>query len=227
MFFNSIYESLMTIAKKSLCPSWCQLYYDSYDDLLHISSVLDEKEVYPLKEKIFCAFELTPLNKVKVVIIGQNPYPSLNRRTGLPRAQGLAFSVDPNDSIPPSLRHIFEDIGISPRSRNGDLTSWALQGVLLLNASLTFMPKDNPAKVQSSLWRPLLSKALYFIQKHNPNVVYVLLGSEAQKLESSLHGCIVLKAVHPVAARFVGSDVFHRVNEILIDHGNTPIDWYA
>ncbi|MGP4714513.1 uracil-DNA glycosylase [uncultured Psychrobacter sp.] len=184
--------------------------------------------IYPPAPLMFNAFNLTPLSKVKVVILGQDPY----HRPG--QAMGLSFSVPKTIPKPPSLNNVLkemaDDIGLSP-SKHGDLTYWAQQGVLLLNSSLT-VREGEPNSHQNEGWEPFTDAVIDAVNEHTEHTVFILWGSKAQKkgkyINTDKH--LILTAVHPspLAANrggFFGSKPFSKTNEYLVQHGQTPIDW--
>lgn len=188
------------------------------------------KIIYPPESLVFNAFLHTPYEKVKVVIIGQDPY------HGPGQAHGLCFSVPCGIPLPPSLKNIFleleQDLGIPP-SQDGCLSSWAKQGVLLLNATLTVRagePKSHYGQGWEQFTDAVVAKLL---QREDP-IVFVLWGKSAQeKLEHILHNKktphAVLTAAHPspfsAHSGFFGCRHFSKVNAFLEQWGKTPIDW--
>ena len=231
-------------------PGWESVFWELEDEsnpnslvikqeLKDISMVLQEDEIkhgtwFPLKKDLFKAFDLTPLTNVRVVIIGQNPYPQTNLHTGLPRAQGLSFSVSKDDDIPSSLRNIFTELKSKscipdyPDPMSGDLTGWARQGVFLLNSCLTVRP--NQPESHGQVWMPIIRDVLQAIAEANPTAIYLLWGKPAQSLRKYIgERSIILTAAHPsgLSARrgFFGSCHFRQVNEILMKRGEAPIDW--
>lgn len=187
-----------------------------------------ETPIYPPQKLVFNALNLTPFEKVKVIIIGQDPYHGPNQ------ANGLAFSVKPNISIPPSLRNIFKelktDIDGFSYPNNGDLTSWAKQGILLLNTSLTV--KMQKAGSHSNIgWEIFTDKLVECLNKEKEGLIFVLWGSHAQRkgvnIETNKH--FIIKSAHPspLSAHrgFFGSKPFSKINEILKNQGLEEINW--
>ena len=192
-----------------------------------IMKLYDEKTIYPLKENIFNAFKLTSFENVKVVIVGQDPY------HGEGEAHGLSFSVQDNVKIPPSLQNIYkelyDDLGVLPKD-NGDLTGWALQGVLLLNSVLT-VEKDKAASHRNLGWELLTDYIIKILNLKEETVVFILWGNfakEKAKLITNPHHYIVMSP-HPspfsAYSGFFGSKPFSKTNEFLVKNGLTPIDW--
>ncbi|GAJ28419.1 uracil-DNA glycosylase [Acidomonas methanolica] len=193
--------------------------------------LLEEKArgqvIFPKGSDIFRALDLTPLNKVKVVILGQDPY------HGDGQAQGLCFSVRPRIRIPPSLVNIYKelesDLGI-PRAHHGCLDAWARQGVLLLNSVLT-VERGRAASHQGKGWERFTDAVIARVNGLPHPVVFMLWGSYAQRkaafVDSSRH--LVLKAAHPspLSAHngFFGCRHFSKANDFLVSHGEAPIDW--
>lgn len=185
------------------------------------------KTIYPPGPLIFNAFNHTPFEKVKVVIIGQDPY------HGPGQAHGLSFSVPKGVDLPPSLQNIFKEIAADlniKMSRNGDLTAWADQGVLLLNATLT-VEQAKAGAHQNKGWEQFTDAAIAALNQHREHLVFVLWGSYAQKkgdvIDAKRH--LVLKSVHPspLSAHrgFFGNRQFSTINQYLVEHGQAPIDW--
>ncbi len=184
------------------------------------------KSILPSSGKIFNALSLTPLNDVKVVILGQDPYPTLGY------ANGLAFSVSPGVDLPRSLQNIFKeletDLGI--KRSNGDLTDWAKQGVLLLNTSLTVI-EGNPGSHSNIGWNHLTTEIIRTINDEKHNVVFVLWGNYAQTkacfIDPDKHHVIMSSHPSPLSARvsFFGSKLFSRTNKFLEENNITPINW--
>ncbi|WFF39390.1 uracil-DNA glycosylase [Moraxella nasibovis] len=186
------------------------------------------KTIYPPKDKIFNALNTTPLSKVKVVILGQDPY------HGAGQAMGLSFSVPKIIPKPPSLQNILKelaaDLGI-PVSAHGDLTHWANQGVLLLNATLT-VENGQAGSHQNRGWEEFTDAVIDVINKQTERTVFILWGSYAKKkgrfIDISRH--LILTANHPspLSANrggFFGSRPFSQTNAYLMKFGKTPIDW--
>ncbi len=182
---------------------------------------------YPPGSHIFAAFDNTPFDQVKVVIMGQDPY------HGPGQANGLAFSVAPGVQIPPSLRNIFKEVSDdtgAPIPVDGDLTRWARQGVLLLNASLTV--REHQPKSHSGIgWERFTEAAVRLLAEQRDHLVFLLWGSDAIRrgdfIDRSRH--LVMTCVHPsplsASRGFFGNHQFTRANEYLVAHGKTPIVW--
>lgn len=187
-----------------------------------------DKIIYPPNHLIFNALNTTPLDRVKVVILGQDPYHGPNQ------AHGLSFSVQKGVALPPSLRNIFHelhaDIGVE-RPKHGDLTHWAEQGVLLLNAVLT-VEAGQPTSHQKRGWEEFTDHVIDVLNEQREHIVFILWGAYAQRkgqrINQDKH--LVLKAAHPspLAANrggFFGCKVFSKSNNYLKQHGIEPIDW--
>ena len=186
------------------------------------------KVIYPPRSLIFNALNTTPLNQVKVVIIGQDPYHGPNQ------AHGLSFSVQRGVALPPSLRNIFHelhtDLGV-PIPRHGDLTHWAEQGVLLLNSVLT-VEAGQPTSHQKQGWEDFTDHVIDVLNQQREHIVFILWGAYAQRkgqrIDPNKH--LILKAAHPspLAANrggFFGCKVFSKSNNYLKQNGIEPIDW--
>ena len=186
-----------------------------------------EVRVFPEEKNVFNALELTPFESVKVVILGQDPY------HGFGQAHGLSFSVQKGIPLPPSLRNIYkelqEDIG-GEFPTEGDLSHWAKQGVLLLNTVLT-VEEGNANSHKGKGWERLTNRLIESLNELNHPVIFILWGKPAQDKEKLIinPNHVILKAPHPSPLSayrgFFGSKPFSRVNDILIQQGQTPIRW--
>lgn len=186
-----------------------------------------KKIIYPKGADIFKAFEYAPVDKVKVVIVGQDPY------HGLGQAHGLCFSVPQGIALPPSLQNIYkelqDDLGIKP-AKHGCLISWAKQGVLLLNSVLTVENKM-AASHQGKGWEQFTDKVISVLNQQSKPIAFVLWGAYAQRkgqaIDTTKH--LVIKSVHPsplsVYRGFFGSKPFSQINDFLVKTGQTPINW--
>ena len=186
------------------------------------------KVIYPPSSLIFNALNTTPLDQVKVVIIGQDPYHGPNQ------AHGLSFSVQRGVALPPSLRNIFHelhtDLGV-PIPKHGDLTQWAEQGVLLLNSVLT-VEAGQPTSHQKQGWEDFTDHVIDVLNQQREHIVFILWGAYAQRkgqrIDPNKH--LILKAAHPspLAANrggFFGCKVFSKSNNYLKQNGIEPINW--
>lgn len=192
-----------------------------------INNLYNNKIIYPEKHNVFRALKLTPYHNVKVVIMGQDPY------HGEREANGLSFSVSKGITLPPSLRNIYkelyDDLSIE-RNNNGDLSDWAREGVLLLNAVLT-VEKDKPASHRNFGWELLTDYIIKVLNEKNEPVVFILWGNfakaKAKYITNPNH--LVLTSPHPspFSARsgFFGSKPFSKTNSYLISKGIAPIKW--
>jgi uracil-DNA glycosylase len=187
------------------------------------------KKIYPKGCEYFNAFNCTPLDRVRVVILGQDPY------HGPGQAHGLCFSVQNGVAVPPSLINIFKeirsDLGLPPEAfPHGNLKSWADQGVLLLNSVLT-VEAGRAASHQGKGWEAFTDRAVSILNEKKDHVVFMLWGSYAQQkgavIDAKRH--LVLKAPHPspLSAHrgFLGCRHFSKANRYLVEHGSAPIDW--
>ena len=185
--------------------------------------------VYPAPKNIFRAFDLCPFDKVKVVILGQDPY------HGVGQANGLAFAVEDSQAVPPSLQNIFKEIASDcgyPMStkHGGDLTRWAEQGVLLLNATLT-VRAHSAGSHQGKGWEQFTDAVIRTLSEEREHLVFMLWGNYAKAkgahIDRTKH--LVLEAPHPspfsAYSGFFGCKHFSKANEYLISHNETPIDW--
>lgn len=221
------------IVQPDIEESWMKIlsseFYAPYMTTLK-TFLLEEKKqhiVYPPGNEIFSAFNYTPFHQVKVVILGQDPY------HGTGQAHGLCFSVKKGIKPPPSLVNIFkelqQDVGITPPP-HGELTSWAKQGVLLLNATLT-VRAGNAGSHQGKGWETFTDAAIRAISENHTGIVFLLWGKYAQAKESLINTSthIILKAPHPspfsAHTGFLGCRHFSKTNEELEKQGKEKINW--
>ena len=201
---------------------------DYYQELLaFVQKRREEVSVFPEEKNVFRALELTPFESVKVVILGQDPY------HGFGQAHGLSFSVQKGTPLPPSLKNIYkelqEDIG-GGLPTEGDLSHWAKQGVLLLNTVLT-VEEGNANSHKGRGWERLTNRLIESLNELKHPVIFILWGKPAQDKEKLITNPnhVLLKAPHPSPLSayrgFFGSKPFSKVNDILIQQGQTPIRW--
>lgn len=185
------------------------------------------KQCFPPAGQIFNAFDSCPFDKVKVVIIGQDPYHDVGQ------AHGLCFSVNDGVRIPPSLENIYKEIQRDlgkPVPQSGNLQRWAQQGVLLLNATLT-VEAHRPGSHQNKGWEELTDAAIMALNQRREHLVYMLWGSYAQRKGQFIdrHRNLVLTAVHPSPLSafrgFIGCGHFSKANNYLVQNGFEPINW--
>ena len=199
----------------------------TYNEVLDkVKKEYKQKVIYPEMDKIFNAFKLTSFENVKVVIIGQDPY------HGEGEANGLSFSINNGVKITPSLRNIFKelnsDLGIE--RKNTDLSGWAKQGVLLINAILT-VEKDKPLSHKSFGWQKITDYIIRYISDNKENVVFILWGKESQAkinlIDENKHYIIMSNHPSPLSASrgFFGSKPFSKTNNYLKKNNQSVIDW--
>lgn len=183
--------------------------------------------VYPAKENLFQALERTPLDEVKVVILGQDPYHGPNQ------AQGFSFSVPASEKIPPSLQNIYKELEQEygkPVKRSGDLSDWADQGVLLLNTILS-VEQGKPLSHQNLGWQDFTDDILKALNEQKQPIVFLLWGAQARKAKRFLTNPnhLVLESAHPsplsASRGFFGNSHFKTANDFLEQHGSAGIDW--
>jgi uracil-DNA glycosylase len=213
--------------------SWRQVLQPEFDkpyfELLtnFVRNAYRTTQCFPPAGQIFRAFDLCPFNRVRVVIIGQDPYHDFNQ------AHGLCFSVQDGVRVPPSLENIYKELNRDlgkPIPTSGNLTHWAEQGVLLLNATLT-VEAHRAGSHQGKGWEELTDAAIQALNNQRENVVFMLWGSYAQRkgqfIDRRRH--LVLTAVHPSPLSayrgFIGCGHFSQANAYLQQHGQTPINW--
>jgi uracil-DNA glycosylase len=212
--------------KARLLPEFSKPYMHDLRAFLRREATA-KKKIFPRGSEFFAAFNDTPFDKVKVVILGQDPY------HGPGQAHGLSFSVRPGVDIPPSLHNIYKelqnDLGIPP-AEHGFLESWAKQGVLLLNATLS-VEAGRAGSHQNKGWEQFTDAVIEHLNREREHLVFVLWGSYAQKkgahIDRRKH--LVLSSPHPspLSAHrgFFGSKPFSKINKYLQAHGQTPIHW--
>ena len=216
-----------------IAEPWKALLQDEFDKpyfeelVRFVKSEYSSTTIYPAAKNIFRAFDRCPLDKLKVVIIGQDPY------HGEGQAHGLCFSVEDGVAFPPSLQNIFKEIASDlgkPTPANGCLDRWAEQGVLLLNAVLT-VRAHQAASHAGRGWEQFTDAVVRKISEQREGIVYMLWGSYAQKkgAVADPHKNLILKSVHPsplsVYRGFFGCKHFSRANEYLQSIGREPVDW--
>lgn len=192
-----------------------------------VENEYNTKTIFPPRDYIFNALKLTPYKNVKVVIVGQDPY------HGVGEAHGLSFSVQKGIKVPPSLKNIYkelyDDLGITPYEE-GDLSAWAKQGVLLLNAVLT-VEKDKPASHRKLGWERLTDYIIKKLNNKEEPVVFILWGNFAKEKRGFITNPkhLVLTSAHPSPFSanygFFGSKPFSKTNDFLIKNGLEPINW--
>ena len=215
-------------------PSWAEHLQDEFEKAYFeeltafVKNEYKNGKVYPLPKNIFRAFDLCPFEKVKVVILGQDPY------HGVRQANGLAFAVESTEKIPPSLQNIFKEIesdfGKQLTHTDGDLSRWAQQGILLLNATLT-VRAGSAGSHQEKGWEQFTDAVIKTLSEEREHLVFMLWGNYAKAkgahIDRSKH--LVLEAPHPspfsAASGFFGCKHFSKANEYLITHNQSPIDW--
>lgn len=211
--------------KKALAGTFEEPYFQ--DLAAFVRNEYETKTVYPPPRFLFHAFELTPFDAVRVVILGQDPY------HGAGQAHGLCFSVPDGTTVPPSLRNVYQeihdDLGV-PVPASGTLESWARQGVFLLNATLTVVA-HSPGSHQYKGWEEFTDAVIRTLSDKKEHLVFILWGRYAQNksvlIDASKH--LILTAAHPspysAANGFFGCKHFSTTNEYLKTHGLVPIVW--
>ena len=216
-----------------IAESWKNLLADEFEKpyfaqlVSFVHSEYATHRIFPRGSNIFRAFDKCPFDKLKVVIIGQDPY------HGEGQANGLCFSVNPGVPFPPSLQNIFQEVSNdtgAPIPADGDLDRWAEQGVLLLNSVLT-VRAHQAASHAGHGWEQFTDAVVQAIDRNKQNIVYMRWGSYAQRkgaIADPEHNCI-LKAVHPSPLSayrgFIGCRHFSLANQYLVAHGIEPIVW--
>lgn len=221
LFIDNIHDSWKSILKEEFSSE----YFSELCSFLE--SEYKTEEIYPEKENIFNAFNSTPLNNVKVVILGQDPY------HGKGQAHGLCFSVQHGIKPPPSLVNIFKEIYSDlniPIPNHGYLQSWADQGILLLNAILT-VRANTPGSHQKQGWERFTDSVIRKISEEKEGIVFLLWGkyaeSKAELIDKTKHHVLTAPHPSPFSANrgFFGCRHFSKTNEILKTQGKEPINW--
>jgi len=216
-------------------PTWEAVFESAKDELKDISDILEEDRPngrrVPDNCDLFRVFYLTPLHKVKVVIVGQDPYINI-LPDGTPQATGVAFSVPRHAPIPPSLKNIYKVMKSTMPNFNipnhGNLESLCIEGVFLLNGCLT--TRVGEANSHKQVWEGFIKKVITAILDTNPKVIFLLWGNEAQKFKKMIGGrATILETSHPSPLgfhkAFVHSNHYNEVNDILLKQKKDPINW--
>ncbi len=211
--------------KKALSHEWEEPYFKELTAF--VGERYRNARIYPPGSRIFAAFDECPFNNVKVVILGQDPY------HGPGQANGLCFSVNPGVAMPPSLINIFKEIQSdtdAPMPDNGDLSRWASQGVLLLNATLT-VEEHRAGSHQGKGWETFTDHVISTLSQQRDNLVFILWGSYAKSksalIDHQRHMVLTSPHPSPLSAHrgFFGNHHFSTANAYLASHGRTPIIW--
>jgi uracil-DNA glycosylase len=234
LFITFLKEFICTVITKSeLNDSWYEVLKSEFSSSYMADlSIFLEKEffdyaVFPPKQLVFECFNRTPESKVKALILGQDPYHGINQ------AHGLSFSVQGAQRMPPSLRNILKELRFEYESltmSSGDLSSWADQGVLLMNSTLT-VRQSEPGSHQNMGWERFTDAVVEHLSNEREDIVFILWGkfaqSKARLIDQTKH--LVLMAPHPspfsAHKGFFGCGHFLKANEYLIEKGYDPIDW--
>ncbi len=216
-----------------IAKNWFELLKDEFntENYKNLEKFLGEEykkyTIYPVAEDIFNALNLVPYKNVKVVIIGQDPYHEPNQ------AMGLSFSVPKETDIPPSLQNIYKEINSdvgAPIPTHGDLTSWAKQGVLLLNSVLT-VRRGQANSHKNKGWEQITTKIIEKLNEREEPIVFMLWGRNAKEIGQNINSQkhLVLMAAHPSPLSayngFFGCKHFSKANKFLKEHNMEPIDW--
>lgn len=211
--------------KKILEKEFKKEYFKKLNDF--VENERKSHTIYPPKDDVFSAFNLTSRKNTKIVIIGQDPYHGENQ------AHGLCFSVKPGNKIPPSLRNIYkelkDDIGCDI-PENGYLVNWAKQGILMINAVFT-VRKGKANSHKNKGWETFTTEIIKSLSNKKEPVIFILWGNFAQKFEKYLdnNNHLIIKSYHPsplsASRGFFGTKPFSRCNEFLINNNIEPIDW--
>lgn len=212
--------------KEALADEFRKSYFQDLSDF--VRHQYTSKEIFPAPQNLFSAFAQTPFDQVKVVILGQDPY------HGKGQAHGLSFSVQKGVRVPPSLQNIYKeiesDLEIHPDTENGDLSRWATQGVLLLNATLT-VEEGMPGSHQGKGWEQFTDAVIQTLSDKKEHLVFILWGNYARTKGASIdrEKHLVLESPHPSPFSayngFFGSKPFSTTNDYLQSHRKNKINW--
>lgn len=227
-YFRSMEVKLNRSWKEALTAEFEKDYFKSLTQFVKSEYEAHRNAIFPEGSEIFRAFDACPFDQVKVVILGQDPYPTRGH------AHGLCFSVGEKVSpLPKSLNNIFKelesDLGIAPRA-NGDLNHWANQGVLMLNTVLTVREGEANSHAKKG-WEIFTDAVIQVLAKKKTGIVYILWGSKAQEKAQSVDEStnLVIRSPHPSPLSsyrgFFGSKPFSRTNDYLVEHGSGSIEW--
>lgn len=210
--------------------TWEELFMKNKDILEKILTKVDPVRI-PLPVDVFEAYHVTPLPFVRVVIIGEDPYPTTDNLTKLPHAKGLSFSYSSKNGFSPSMKNVVKELERTYPGivlNHSCLMSWAYQGVLLLNTSLTFSSKEEKT-AHIAAWKDFIDETIKEILAMNPDCIFVAWGGKAKTLLSKFQIKNLLTSPHPspinTTGGFVGNNHFIKINEILVSKGEYPIDW--
>ena len=211
---------------------WTEEFQKYKEDMKRISKIIDNKEketdgYYPLKKDLFKSLELTPLNDVKVVVWGEEPYRT-QKSNGIPRDQGYAFGVSRCDAVPKGIQNIYTELATEVefwRPNHGDLTGWAKQGILFMNTSLCYSPKD--PKAFTNLWLRFTNLVIGIINEKVPNCIHLVWGKGCESIQDNISSREVYTTTSPLVAYrgFFGCNHFIKINITLERQGKKPIDW--
>ncbi len=232
--------SILEVVDRACPATWEQVFQRLRPRLVQIAQILERRQaekptrvVVPTADLIFNAFDCTPLGMVKVLIIGQDPYHTV--RAGVPMAQGLAFSTAPGMPLQPSVRQIFKEVAREypefTQPSSGDLSSWARQGVLLLNTALT--TDQGQPNAHTRFWTGFIKGIIEAVYTANPRCVVMVWGRKAADFYERYgsNSTPVLEAGHPSPLNrkddFLGCGHFRQANTLLVGQGRTPIDWLS
>lgn len=228
-------------APKTLSNEWKSLLKDEFDKPYFLNIITNyrvarekyKNAIFPPNKLIFNAFNLTPPESVRIVILGQDPYHGsiFIQDKEIPQAMGLSFSVPKEVPIPPSLRNIYKELNQSlgiPVPQHGDLTQWAKRGILLLNAILS-VQKGIAGSHKHFGWETFTDSVIYKLSTNYNNIIFMLWGNFAKKkvelIDTTKHVVITAPHPSPLARGFAGSNVFLRANKALKDMCKPPMDW--
>ena len=226
MNIDNVIDRIESGWKHALASEFDKKYFEELKSTLSIEK--RTSIIFPSEKEIFSAFNLTPFNDVKVIIIGQDPY------HGEGQANGLCFSVSESMSHPPSLKNIFKEIQKDlkiPYPKSGNLESWAKQGVLLLNASLT-VRKDEANSHSNFGWQIFTNEVIKQLSAQKKDLIFLLWGGFAKKkikfINRENHQILTTGHPSPLSANrgyWFGNGHFRKTNELLISLNKEPIDW--
>ena len=215
-------DSSLFDAARLVHKEWLPFFEKHAPMLEAIDSAIQGDAVLPPLDRVFSLFTMLPPSRVRVIVIGQDPY------HGVGQANGIAFSVKAGVKPPPSLVNIFKEIerSTSIKNTNGDLTSWVEQGVFLINTALTVKESDPGSHLKH--WEPFTNDLMRFLNERCPKAIVLSWGNKAHKQSAKLTNCTVLRSAHPSplsVKNFMGCCHFTEVNHMLRERGEKRIDW--
>jgi uracil-DNA glycosylase len=226
-------SSITDLINNGAPSTWEEVFKLGADEINFVSEIIQKHEntngiSFPFRSNVFRAFQLTPLHKIKAVFINSEPYAGINY-DGSPLTDGLAFSVNDSCTIPKDLSSLYTEIArVVPDFKiptHGNLMKWALEGILLLNLSLTVTP--NKPKSHGEIWNGFISKVLEYLAIHKPKVPYILFGESVKGIANLISGqSLIISTSNPsYSTKFISSNCIKLLIDDLSKKGIDPINW--